>query len=72
MTNLASSLAGKVAGLQITQSGAIGSGSRVTIRGNNSLGGNTQALIVVDGIPIDGSGINSGSNDDGGTPSYEA
>lgn len=70
-SNLASSLAGKVAGLQITQSGAIGSGSRVTIRGNNSLGGNTQALIVVDGIPIDGSGINSGSNDDGGTPSYE-
>jgi len=70
-SNLASSLAGKVAGLQITQSGAIGSGSRVTIRGNNSLGGNTQALIVVDGIPINGSGINSGSNDDGGTPSYE-
>ena len=70
-SNLASSLAGKVAGLQITQSGTIGSGSRVTIRGNNSLGGNTQALIVVDGIPIDGSGINSGSNDDGGTPSYE-
>ena len=36
------------------------------LRGNNSLGGNTQALIVVDGVPIDSSGINSGSNDDGG------
>ena len=46
--NLANSLSGKVAGLQITQSGSLGSGSRVTIRGNNSLTGNTQALIVVD------------------------
>jgi len=35
--NLANSLSGKVAGLQITQSGSLGSGSRVTIRGNNSL-----------------------------------
>jgi TonB-dependent SusC/RagA subfamily outer membrane receptor len=64
--NIANSLIGKVAGLQITQSGGIGSGSRITIRGNNSLGGNTQALIVVDGVPINSSGINSGSNDDGG------
>ena len=50
--NLANSLSGKVAGLQITQSGSLGSGSRVTIRGNNSLTGNTEALIVVDGMPI--------------------
>ena len=77
--NLASSLAGKVAGLQISQSGSLGSASRITIRGNNSLGGNSQALIVVDGMPInaylpinsDGSQINSGSADNGGSPSYE-
>ena len=69
--NLANSLSGKVAGLQISQSGSLGSGSRITIRGNNSLGGNTQALIVVDGMPINSSGVNTGSNDDGGTPSYE-
>lgn len=69
--NLANSLAGKVAGLQVSQSGSLGAGSRVTIRGNNSLSGNTQALIVVDGMPINSSGINSGSNDDGGTPSYK-
>ncbi|MDB2418594.1 SusC/RagA family TonB-linked outer membrane protein [Flavobacteriaceae bacterium] len=77
--NLASSLAGKVAGLQISQSGSLGSASRITIRGNNSLGGNSQALIVVDGMPINaslpinsgGSQINSGSADNGGSPSYE-
>ena len=33
--NLANSLSGKVAGLQVSQSGSLGSGSRVTIRGNN-------------------------------------
>ena len=77
--NLASSLAGKVAGLQITQSGSLGSGSRVTIRGNNSLTGDTQALIVVDGMPINSSlPINSdanqreaGSNNSGGQASFE-
>jgi TonB-linked SusC/RagA family outer membrane protein len=77
--NLASSLAGKVAGLQISQSGSLGSASRITIRGNNSLGGNSQALIVVDGMPINaslpisggGSQISSGSSDSGGAPSYE-
>jgi len=77
--NLASSLSGKVAGLQITSAGSLGSGSRITIRGNNSLGGNSQALIVVDGMPInsslplstDGGQRESGSNDSGGQPSYE-
>lgn len=60
--NIASSLTGKVAGLNITQSGSIGSGSRITIRGNNSIGGNTQALIVVDGVPINADGIDSGGS----------
>lgn len=77
--NLANSLSGKVAGLQVSQSGSLGSSSRIVIRGNNSLGGNTQALIVVDGMPInssiagDGEGnqYTQGSNDGGGQPSYE-
>jgi TonB-linked SusC/RagA family outer membrane protein len=77
--NLASSLTGKVAGLQISSAGSLGSSSRITIRGNNSLGGNSQALIVVDGMPInsslplsnDGGQRESGSNDSGGQPSYE-
>ena len=77
--NLASSLTGKVAGLQISSAGSLGSSSRITIRGNNSLGGNSQALIVVDGMPInsslplsnDGGQRESGANDSGGQPSYE-
>lgn len=77
--NLASSLTGKVAGLQVSGAGSMGSGSRITIRGNNSLGGNSQALIVVDGMPInsslplsrEGNQRERGANDSGGQPSFE-
>ena len=55
-SNVVKSLAGKVAGVQVTgpSSGPAGS-SRVIIRGNSSLGGNNQPLYVVDGVPIDNS-----------------
>ena len=63
--NVVNSLSGKVAGVVITQSasGPAG-GTRVVIRGNNSITGNNQPLYVVDGVPIDNSGIGSanGSN----------
>lgn len=50
--NAISSLAGKVAGVQINQiGGQIGASSRIVIRGNSSFGDN-QPLVVVDGIPI--------------------
>ena len=49
-------LQGKVAGVNIIgSSGAPGSATRITIRGNSSLLGNNQPLIVVDGIPYDNS-----------------
>ncbi|REE80449.1 TonB-linked SusC/RagA family outer membrane protein [Lutibacter oceani] len=59
-TNVVNSLSGKVAGVVITQSasGPAG-GTRVVIRGNNSITGNNQPLYVVDGVPIDNSGIGS-------------
>ncbi|MFD1769537.1 SusC/RagA family TonB-linked outer membrane protein [Sphingobacterium suaedae] len=48
------SLAGKVAGVNITStSNSPGSSSRVVLRGGSSISGNNQALIVVDGTPID-------------------
>jgi TonB-linked SusC/RagA family outer membrane protein len=55
--NLANALTGKVAGLQITRSsnGPAGS-SKIILRGYNSLVGDNQPLIVVDGIPIDNFG----------------
>jgi TonB-linked SusC/RagA family outer membrane protein len=52
--NVANALAGKVAGVQIRQNGTgIGGSTSILIRGNNSITGNNQPLIVVDGIPID-------------------
>lgn len=51
--NMANSLAGKVAGLNITGTATGPAGStRITLRGNGSISGNNQPLIVVDGIPI--------------------
>lgn len=49
-------LSGKVAGAQITNtSGAPGGSTRVVLRGGSSLTGDNNALIVVDGVPIDNS-----------------
>ncbi len=51
--NVVNALAGKVAGMQITSSsGTPGASSRMVIRGNTSIYGDNQALIVVDGVPI--------------------
>ncbi|MCB0551256.1 MAG: SusC/RagA family TonB-linked outer membrane protein [Phaeodactylibacter sp.] len=61
--NPVNSLVGKVAGVVITQAtGGPGAGSRVLIRGNNSITANNQPLIVVDGMPIDDVGSNSGGS----------
>ena len=55
-SNIMNSLSGKVAGVQISKTaGGAGGSSRVVIRGNSSISGNNQALIVVDGVPIDNS-----------------
>ena len=61
--NPINSLAGKVAGVVISQAnGSPGAGARVVIRGNNSLNANNQPLIVVDGVPLDDTGVNSGAS----------
>ena len=52
--NIVNALAGKVAGVQISNSsGQPGSSSRIVIRGVTSLNGENQALFVIDGIPMD-------------------
>lgn len=54
--NLANQLAGRVAGVNVSQiAGGPAGSSRVIIRGNKSLLGNNQPLYVVDGIPMDNS-----------------
>ena len=51
--NVLNSLQGKVANIQVNQgSGGPGSGARIILRGNRSLQGSNNALIVVDGVPI--------------------
>ncbi|MDB5278321.1 MAG: SusC/RagA family TonB-linked outer membrane protein [Ferruginibacter sp.] len=51
--NVINSLSGKVANAVITQgSGGPGSGARIVLRGNRSIQGSNNALIVVDGVPI--------------------
>ncbi|MCM8570398.1 SusC/RagA family TonB-linked outer membrane protein [Gramella jeungdoensis] len=53
-TNLANAFTGKVAGLQVVRgAGGPASSSKIVLRGNNSLTGDNQPLIVVDGIPMD-------------------
>jgi TonB-dependent SusC/RagA subfamily outer membrane receptor len=64
--NAFSALSGKVAGLQITQGNSVGGSTNVVIRGNKSLTGNNQALFVVDGVPIDNTIKNTGTQQAGG------
>lgn len=60
LTNVVNSLAGQVAGVQITNgSSGVGSSSRIVIRGENSLNGSNQPLFVVDGVPISNEQITS-------------
>ncbi|GAB3941650.1 SusC/RagA family TonB-linked outer membrane protein [Spirosoma harenae] len=55
-TEITNSLAGKVAGVQVTGAGGGFAGSNVTIRGFSTFTGSNQPLYVVDGIPLDNSG----------------
>ena len=52
-----SALSGRSAGVQIVNpNGVDGGSSRITIRGNNSIFGDNQPLIVVDGVPMSNEG----------------
>ena len=50
--NVLNSLAGKVAGVTINQTGGAGSSVSMVIRGASSLSSDNQPLFVVDGVPI--------------------
>lgn len=57
-SNVASSLAGRVAGVVVNKNtSGPGGATRIIIRGNNSLSGNNEPLYVVDGVPIDNSNL---------------
>lgn len=67
--NLVNDLAGRVAGVNITNSqGDMGS-SRIVLRGETSIAGNNQPLFVIDGVPVDNTQFLGGS---GGSRDPEA
>lgn len=61
VTNFADALSGEVAGLDIQSSGNMGGSSNIIIRGYNSITGSNQALIVIDGTPVNNDTGNSGN-----------
>src|ERR1039458_1497763 len=64
-TNMIGALQGKVAGVDITSlTGGPGSSQRIVIRGGSSLLGNNQALIVVDGVPINNDNLRTGRSEE--------
>ncbi|WP_373513528.1 carboxypeptidase-like regulatory domain-containing protein, partial [Persicitalea sp.] len=63
------SLAGKASGVKIARAnGDPGAGTSIQIRGANTIGGSSQPLIIVDGVPISNDNLyGSGSSRSGGT-----
>lgn len=58
-------MAGKASGVQISgTSGDPGAGSNIQIRGVSSLGGTSQPLIIVDGVPYNNDNISGQGDDD--------
>lgn len=64
--NFADALSGEVAGLDINQSSTMGGSTNIIIRGYSSLYGNNQALVVIDGTPINNGIYNMAGQASGG------
>ena len=59
-TNVINSMAGRVAGLVVSQTAGGPSGStRVILRGSTEMTGNNQPLYVIDGVPLDNTNYGS-------------
>ncbi|MDR2121732.1 MAG: SusC/RagA family TonB-linked outer membrane protein, partial [Flavobacteriaceae bacterium] len=72
--NVLNNLSGKVAGLDVKVSGGFGGSTSIILRGDRSVTGNNQALIVIDGVPVNNTNLNSsavGSIAQGGIGGYD-
>jgi TonB-linked SusC/RagA family outer membrane protein len=59
--NWINALQGKVAGVTVNATGgAPGASSQIVLRGFNSVGGDNNALIILDGVPLNNSVLNQG------------
>jgi TonB-linked SusC/RagA family outer membrane protein len=64
--NVANSLSGRVPGLDVTRAASgVGGATRVVLRGDRSINGNNQALIVIDGVPMDNTLLGVGNANGG-------
>lgn len=71
--NPGAALRGKIAGVQVSQTnGEPGGGLNIRIRGNSSVRGGNDPLIVVDGIPLSGGNVSAGGADIAGVGSSSA
>lgn len=59
-SNFLQNLSGRVSGLEMRQSNALGGSVNVVLRGTKTISTNNQALFVIDGVPVDNSNIKSG------------
>jgi TonB-linked SusC/RagA family outer membrane protein len=57
--NFVTALSGKVSGIDIKNSNSMGGSTNVVIRGYKSIGGNNQALFVIDGVPVSNANNNN-------------
>ncbi len=69
--NVLSSLGGKVAGVQVTNSSNPFGSARIVVRGSSSILGQNQPLIIVDGIPIDNSAASNSGYGSGSLGGYD-
>ena len=58
-SNFLNNLSGKVAGLQVTNNANFGGSTNIVLRGTKSITGNNQALIVIDGVPVNNANLNT-------------
>jgi TonB-linked SusC/RagA family outer membrane protein len=64
--NVGNSLVGRVAGLDLVRSASgLGGSTRIVLRGDRSILGNNQALIVIDGVPMDNTNFSVGNANGG-------
>lgn len=64
--NFINALSGKISGVDIKRNNSMGGSTNIVIRGIKNLAGSNQALFVVDGVPIDNSSTNGGTQAQGG------
>lgn len=61
--NLINGIAGKASGVRVTRSsGDPGAGSYIQIRGQSTITGNLQPLVVIDGMPVNNSNVGDGTD----------